>query len=235
MDDFYTDGAEAAGDAERTEPTMQQPEPAERAVSDRGSPIGNDRIVRIRVTGGSADARLPMFGPVLAAQMRPLVQQVNLSVVASIRPVLDNWHAANSRMFAASFEPFVKSVNLSIVASIEPALDAIAAYAQTTRADLLANIATITRAWPEGIGLGGVAVPKPSISGAGEVVLPGGTNVWPAIAEQFQRIGALPCGAIYGIVLALVLIALYPKLAEDIDAAALFVTVTNAIIRNGKR
>jgi TerB-C domain len=81
-------------------------------------------------------------------------------------------------------------------------------------------------------GAGVVAVPNPSMSGAGEVVIPAGTNAWPAIAEQLQRIGALPCGQVYAIVFFLVLIVLLPKLAEEIGDAALFVTVTNAIMRN---
>lgn len=224
VDDFYTDGAEAAGAVESAP-----------SASDAGSAVGNVRIVRIRVVREGADDHLPTFGSIYAAQLRPLVQNVSLGMMASVQPALDNWRVAHSKMLAGSFEPLVKSVNLGIAGSLQPALDAIAAYAQMARADLLANIAAITQAWPEGIDVGGVAVPKPSLSGVGEVVLPGGTNAWPAIADQLQRIGALPCGHIYAIVFFLVLIALMPKLADEIGDAALFLAVTNAIIRNGQR
>jgi hypothetical protein len=142
---------------------------------------------------------------------------VSLDISASLKPMLDQWHAVMTtdafRLVKTVDWPSLTGQKLATVAAAMQALAAMQFEAA-----------------------GGVAaLPKPCISGAGEVVLPGGSNAWPAIAEQLQRIGALPCGEIYAIVLVLVGFILLPKLRDDIGDAALFIGIANSIIRNGKR
>jgi hypothetical protein len=175
---------------------------------------------------------------VLNAQWEPFVKTANLGIISTMQSAWDEWRAASIKTLGASIEPIVKTVNLRFAESsllaagqMHAQMEEIASYAQTALADLIAELNAFAEAYSV-VGVG--AVPKPSLSGAGEVVLPG-ENAWPAVAEQLQRIGALPCGHIYAIVLALVLFAFLPKLRDDIGDIALFVTIANVIIRSGKR
>lgn len=65
VDDFYTDGAEAAGAVESAQ-----------SASDAGSAVGNVRIVRIRVVREGADDHLPTFGSIFAAQRGSHLQAI---------------------------------------------------------------------------------------------------------------------------------------------------------------
>jgi hypothetical protein len=150
---------------------------------------------------------------------------------------------------AVHLGPLVKAVHLDlgIAAAIMPIVRQNAelltsfrgldwpSLAREMPATVMAAMQALAGVQIEAAGVGVVALPKPSMSGVGEVVLPGGTNAWPAIAEQLQRIGALDCGTIYAIVFVLVMFIFWPELADDIGATVLFIAITNAIMRNGKR
>lgn len=175
-----------------------------------------------------------------ARHYEPTTRQLRDAELAFNRA--DMPHMQQVRAITAHMEPLVTSVRLNLLSSVKldlglanirPILDDLA----KSRVDWAALSEAMSRAAAlPGLAPAGTGVmPKMAVSGAGQVVLPGDTNAWPAIAEQLQRIGALPCGQVYAIVFFLVLIVLLPKVAEGIGDAALFVGVTNAIIRNGRR
>jgi hypothetical protein len=239
VEDFYSRAVEANVEAaRRLEPTIELAELAGNVLSHAG-PAAEfaERYEPIRRQATLAAEELrdaqSLFSRVDVGGMRQL--RATIQAFAESRP-------------AANLERLMKPVriDLGIAKANMPIFERLESefLAGFRRVDWssLTQMTTVTAVMQvlktariETAGVGVVALPKPSMSGVGEVVLPGGTNAWPAIAEQLQRIGTLPCGAIYAIVLVLVLIALQPKLAEDIGDAVLFVTVTNAIIRNGQR
>jgi hypothetical protein len=218
-------------------------EPADNSTDEARPATENIRVIDVPVSQHGAESRPTVFGPLLTAPMEPLMENLSFGVATAMEPSLIktvdfNFVAAGLQAALASWSTeLTKNLSLGIAAIMQPAFEqfnaqlfGISTYAQTARADLVAKMTALAETYsPHGVGV--AAVPKPSLSGAGEIVLPGGTNAWPAVAEQFQRIGALPCGHIYALVLLLVLFALLPKLRDDVGDAGLFLTIANAIIR----
>jgi hypothetical protein len=112
--------AEVAEKAHRDAEQVQNA--ADAALRDADATAERIRTVHIRVVKPimdaqrAADASANVFG----SPLRPLMQNLNLTLAASFKPIADSWRPMFARMLAAQSEPLVESINLGIAASLQP-------------------------------------------------------------------------------------------------------------------